>query len=163
MALIPQGGQKPAIGYAGMWQNMEECNSFSAFASAVLPFGVPVMRTAGGADMNVAQLTGGNKLIGISLSNIYTTGQEVQEHERYGVGDLLGVADMGTVFVRAGAGVVKGNNVWFDTATLKFHGASAAGRLPLPGVEFDGTASDGDVVAVRIRLVPGEAAVTAVA
>lgn len=160
--LIPQGGSKPKAGFAGMWQNMEECNSFTAFASAALGYGVPVMKTAGN-DMNVGPLTTGNRFIGISLSNVYTSGAPVNGDERYGVGDKLGVADMGVVFVRAGASAVKGNKVWYDPATLKFHGASATGRLPLEEIEFDGSAADGEVVAVRLRITPGGANVTAVA
>lgn len=160
MALIPQPtGTKPAAGYPGMWANMEECNSFSAFAESSFGFGVPLAKGTG--DMGVVPLTTGNRFIGISLSNVYTTGTPSNGDERYGVGDLLGVADEGVIFVRAGASVTKGALAYYDTATGKFHGASAAGRLPIPNAEFDGAAADGEVAPLRIRIVPGSANVTA--
>lgn len=159
MALIPTPQAKPAIGYPGMWANMEECNSFTAFAGAALGYGVPVAKGTG--DMDVVPLTTGNRFIGISLSNVYTTGTPVNGAERYGVGDKLGVADMGVVFVTAGGSVTKGALAYYLPSDGKYYAASGTGRLPLPNAEFDGSAADGQPVQLRIRIAPGGANVTA--
>lgn len=167
MALLPQPLPRPAAGYPGMWQNMEECNSFTGFAEAAFGFGVPLAKGAAtpapdGADMGVVPLTTGNRFVGISLSNVYTSGTPASNgDERYGVADILGVATYGVLFVQVGTAVSKGNSAFFDPATGLWHGASATGRLPIPGAEFDGSGGANTAVALRINVVPGGANVTA--
>lgn len=163
MALIPTplNTQKPLAGYPGLPQNMEECNSFTAFAEAGFGYGVPMM--AGADPMGVVELATANRFIGISLANIYTSGAPVGGNEQYGVGDKLGVADEGVVWVMAGGTIVKGQNVFFNKTNKKYYGASATGYLPLPNCEFDGDAAADTVVALRVRVVPGGANVTAAA
>lgn len=149
-----------AAGFVGTWANMEERNARSMFAESNFTGGVPL--ALGDAEMNVVPLTTGKRFIGISLTTVDMYGPTLSDGSAtFRVGDLLGVADMGTVFVLAGEGAVEGANVFYDAATRKFHGASAAGRLPLPDCEFDTTAADGSPVALRIRIVPGSAAVEA--
>lgn len=163
MALLPTTMLKMAIGSPGAWANMEECNSFTAFAQSEFGYGIPLAFGAAntGANMNVVPLTTTNVFVGISLANINPTGTPVNGSERYGVGDCLGVADEGVIFVRAGASVTKGAKPFYDPATGLWHGATAAGRLPIPGARFDDAASSGDSVALKFRVEPGAAAVTA--
>jgi len=165
MALLPTPLLKMPIGSPGAWANMEECNSFTAFAQSEFGYGVPLaFGTANtGANMNVVPLTTANVFVGISLTNNNPTGTAVSGSERYGIGDCLGVADEGVIFVRAGASVTKGAKPFYDPATLLFHGASATGRLPIPGARFDDAAASGAPVALKFRVEPGAAAVTAVA
>lgn len=159
MALLPTPKAKMDRGYPGMWANMEECNSFTAFAGSALAYGVPVQNGAG--DMDVVPLATGGRFIGISLSNAYTSGTPVNGEERYGVGDKLGVADEGVIYVRAGGAVTKGALPFFLPSDGKYYTAAGAGRLPLPNAEFDESAADGEVVALRVRIAPGGANVTA--
>lgn len=165
MAILPDPRMKLPIGQVGAWANMEECNSFSAFAESEFGYGVPLSfgtdAPAPGADMNVKPLASGAVFCGISLSNINPTGTAVNGQERYGVGDCLGVADEGVMFVRAGASVTKGAKPFYDPATGLWHGASAAGRLPIPCCRFDDAAASGEPVALKLRVNPGAAAVTA--
>lgn len=167
MALISQPtNTKPAAGYPGMWQNMEECNSFTAFASEEMGFAVPVTFEPGATDseagMGVEVLTVGSVFQGITLSNIYTSGTPTSAgDEMYGIGDILGVADEGVLFVKAGSSVAKGNPVFWDPATGLYHGSTATGRIKLPNTQFDAAGAANDAVALKIRLVPGGAAVTA--
>lgn len=163
MALLPEPKAKMAVGAIGQWANMEECNSFTATAQSSFGFGIPLAKgNANGADLNVVPLTTGNQFVGISLSNVYTTGApNADGQEQYGVGDILGVADEGVIFVEAGAGVVKGAKPFYEVATGRYHGTSAAGRLPIPGARFDGAAAAGDPVALKFRVDPGAANVTA--
>lgn len=163
MALIPLPLAKPLAGLPGQWQNMEECNSFTAFAEAAIAFGQAVMQgaTTTPDSVGVLPLTTGNKFIGFALENIYSSGAPVNGDPRYGVGDTLGVADMGVVFVKTGGAVVKGNAVWYLPSTGLYYAATGAGRMLLPGCEYDQTGASGDNVPVRIRIRPGEAAITA--
>lgn len=160
MALIPQPtSTKPAAGYPGMWANMEECNSFSAFAEAEFGFGVPLAH--GDGDMGVVPLEDGGRFVGISLSNVYTTGAVTDTgDEQYGVGDLLGVADEGVIFVRISGTVAKGDLPFFDPGEGSYFAAAGAGRLPIPNAEFDSAGADG-VAPLRFRIVPGGADVEA--
>lgn len=161
MSLIPAPLQRPLAGLPGQWQNMEECNSFTASAGAAIAFGQAVMKGTG--DEAVVPLTTGNQFLGIAEENIYSSGTPVNGEPRYGVGDRLGVADMGVIFVRVGAAVVKGNAVWYLPADGLYYGATGTGRMLLPGCQFDQSAAINAVAPVKIRVRPGEAAITAAA
>lgn len=166
MAILPDPRLKMAVGSVGQWANMEECNSFTGFAESSFGFGIPLsFGTAApgprGADMYVKPLVTGGVFCGVSLTNIETNADDVNGQSRYAIGDCLGVADEGVMFVRAGAGVVKGAKPFYDVATGLWHGASATGRLPIPGARFDDAAASGEPVALKLRVDPGAAAVTA--
>lgn len=161
-AILPDPKLKMAAGNIGAWANMEECNSFTGFAESEFGFGVPLtFGTTAGANMNVKPLTTGNVFRGISLANTGTSGTPVSGQARYGIGQSLGVADEGVIFVRAGAGVVKGAKPFYEVATGLWHGATATGRLPIPGCYFDDAATSGDPVALKIRVNIDAPAVTA--
>lgn len=162
MALIPNAANrfKPARGIVGTWANMEEDNARTGFAESEFTAGIPLMLGTG--EMGVAPLATGNRFIGIALRTVDMYGTPTSDGEAtFRIGDTLGVADMGTVFVQAGAGVTEGALPFYDPATRKFHGATATGRLPIPECEFDESAADGEPVALRIRIVPGSTNVTA--
>ena len=160
MALVPNATAMPR-GIVGTWANMEEDNARTMFAESVFTGGVPLM--LGTKEMNAVPLTDGNRFIGISLNGVDMYGAETSDGApTFQVGDLLGVADMGTVFVLAGDNVTEGAVPYYDPTTRKFEGASDDGLLPLNDCEFDESAADGEPVALRIRLTPGAAVVTAV-
>lgn len=159
MALIPNATTMPR-GIIGTWANMEEDNARTGVASVEFASGIPLQRATG--DQEVAPLTSGNVFVGIALRTVDMLGAFTADGAyTYTVGQLLGVADMGTVFVLAGEDVTEGAKPFYDPATRKFHGASATGRLPLDGCEFDEAAAEGSAVGLRIRLVPGSAVITA--
>lgn len=159
MALIPQRTAMPR-GIVGTWANMEEDNARTMFAGSEFPAAVPMMQ--GDAEMTSVPLTTGNRFIGIALATNTMYGAPLADGTpTFAVGDLLGVADMGTVFVLAGEDVTEGAVPFYDPATRKYHGTSDTGRLPLPTCEFDESAADGEPVALRIRVLPGAADVTA--
>lgn len=159
MALIPTRTTM-ARGVVGTWANMEEDNARTGFAGAEFAAGIPV--ALGDDEMVFVPLEDGDRFAGIALATIDMQGTPTADGAAtFREGDLFGIADMGTVFVLAGDDVTEGANVFYEPATRKFHGASAAGLLPLAGCEFDETAADGEPVALRIRLTPGAAPVTA--
>ncbi len=157
---------KPAKGYPGMMANMEEWNAFTAFAEDVtanpIGFGQPVMKGTG-ADQ-VKKLAAGGVFAGITRANIDAGATATADGGRYGEGKSLGVADMGVIFVTAGAAITKGQKVYWVPSSGRYYGASATGRILLPNTEFDdNAAAAGDVVAVRLRITPGNDPVAAVA
>lgn len=159
MALIPQRTTMPR-GAIGTWANMEEDNARSMFAESSFAAGVPLMRGTG--EMGALPLTTGNRFIGIALASVTMNGTPLSgDIPTFASGDLLGASEMGVVFVLAGESVTAGATPYYDTATRKFHGVSDTGRLPLPTCEFDESAADGQPVALRIRVLPGAANVTA--
>ena len=148
------------VGVVGAWANMEEDNARTAFAESQFASAIPLMKGTG--EEGALPLTTGNRFIGIALRTNDMLGTPTADGEpTFRIGDLFGVADMGTVFVLAGASVTRGANAFYDPATRKFHGATATGRLPLPTVEFDTNATEGQPVGLRIRVLPGAANVTA--
>lgn len=162
MALIPNAvnPNKMPRGIVGTRANMEEDNARSGFATSEFAAGIPLMKGTG--EMGVAPLTTGNRFIGLALRTNDMLGTPLADGTAtFQVADLLGVMDMGVGFVLAGAGVVAGGVPYYEVATRKFHGASAAGRLPLPTCEFDETAAEGEPVGLRVRILPGAANVTA--
>lgn len=163
MAILPDPRVKMIAGAIGAWANMEECNSFTGFAESEFGYGVPLaFGTANtGANMGVKPLTTGNVFVGVALANTDPTGTPASGSERYGIGDCLGVADEGVMFVRAGASVTKGAKPFYEVATGLWHGATGTGRLPIPGCRFDDAAASGEPVALKLRVDPGAAAVTA--
>lgn len=159
MALIPQRTAMPR-GTIGTWANMEEDNARTVFAGSEFAAAVPLMLDS--AEMTAVPLTTGNRFVGIALATNTMYGTALSDGTpTFAVGDLLGVADMGTVFVLAGADVTEGAVPFYDPATRKYHGTTDEGRLPLPTCEFDESAADGEPVALRVRVVPGAANVTA--
>lgn len=152
---------KPAKGYPGMMANMEEWNAFTAFAEgSTIGFGQPVMKGTG--DDQVALLEADNRFIGITRANIDSGAPAGTDGGVYAAGRTLGVIDEGVIFVTAGAAVTKGQPVYWLPSSGRYFGASATGRILLTGCEFDDSAAAaGDVVAVRVRITPGAANVTA--
>lgn len=165
MALLPTPLTRPVKGLPGQFQNMEEWNAFTAFvadtATKAVGFGHPVSidGQAGDGTALVKALADGEVFAGISRENI-TTGST--EGDVYADNDRIGVADEGVIFGRAGAGgVTIGGNVFFDPATDTYVAAAGAGILPLPNCSYDQSAAADEVVPIRLRIVPGGAAVTA--
>ncbi|MBN7763387.1 hypothetical protein JYP52_19775 [Nitratireductor aquibiodomus] len=165
MALMPAPKTKPVAGLPGQFQNMEEWNAFTAFASdtatKAIGFGHPVSVNgqAGDGTATVKALADGEVFAGITRENI-TTGNR-DDQTVYADNDVIGVADEGVIFVLAGGDVTKGQPAFFNPADNKFYGASATGYLPLPNCEFDQGGAADQAVPLRLRIVPGGTAVTA--
>ncbi len=165
MALMPAPKTKPVAGLPGQFQNMEEWNAFTAFASdtatKAIGFGHPVSIAgqSGEGTAIVKALATGEVFAGITRENI-TTGNR-DDQTVYADNDVIGVADEGVIFVLAGGDVTKGQKAFFNPADNKFYGASATGYLPLPNCEFDQGGAADQAVPLRLRIVPGGTAVTA--
>lgn len=165
MALLPAPKVRPLKGSPGQLQNMEEWNSFTAFVTGTstkaIGFGVPVSRNGQASDgtVNVRALATTQVFAGITQENI-TTGGTTQL--LYGDGDKIGVVDEGVIFGLVGTGgVTIGGAVWWDPADNTYKSGTASGRMLLNGASYDQSAAAGEVVPIRLRIVPGSAAITA--
>lgn len=167
MALLPDPKVKPAKGSPGQFQNMEEWNAFSAFVTGTstkaIGFGNPVSRSGVRSDgtATVKALATTEVFVGVARENIVTGSTGTDASTTYADDDLIGIADEGVIFGLAGAALTAGGNVFWDPATNTYVAATGAGILPLPNCSYDQSAASGDVVAIRLRVVPGGAAVTA--
>lgn len=165
MALMPAPKTKPAKGKPGQFQNMEEWNAFTAFVTGTsvkaIGFGVPVSRVgqAGDGTVTVKALASTEVFAGITRENIATNGTT---NLLYADGDKIGVADEGVIFGLAGTGgVTIGGAVWWDPTDNTYKSGTATGRMLLNGASYDQSAAAGEVVPIRLRIVPGSAAITA--
>lgn len=165
MALLPAPKTKPAKGSPGQFQNMEEWNAFTAFASGTstkaIGFGVPVSLNGVAADgtANVKALATTERLAGFSQENISTRGTT---QLLYADGETLGVADMGVIFgAPAGAALTAGGVVWWNPADNTFRAATGTGFMLLPGCRYDQSVASGEPAIIRFRIAPDSAAITA--
>lgn len=165
MAILPAPKAKPGIGLPGQFQNMEEWNGFTAFVTGTtakaIGFGHPVSIAgqAGDGTALVKALADGEVFAGITRENISTG--NATDQAIYADNDRIGVADEGVILVVAGAAVSKGEKAFWNPADNKYYDTTDTGRLPLPNCEFDQDGTNGNVVPLRFRIVPGGSAVTA--
>jgi len=162
---MPAPKTKPAAGLPGQFQNMEEWNAFTAFVTGTstkaIGFGHPVSIAgqAGDGTATVKALATTEVFAGITRENICTGNQADQT--LYADGDVIGVATKGVIFVMAGGTVSAGGKVFFDPSDNTYVGSAGTGILPLPNCEFDQNGTDGNVVPIRLNVIPGGTAVTA--
>lgn len=165
MALIPAPKTKPAKGLPGQFQNMEEWNAFTAFASGTatkpIGFGHPVSLNGVQDDgtASVKALATTERFVGITRENIATGGTTQLV---YADGDQLGVADEGVIFgANAGAALTAGGVVWWNPADNTFRAATGTGFMLLPGCRYDQSSKIGEPAVIRMRVAPDSAAITA--
>jgi len=165
MAIMPAPKDKMAKGKPGQFQNMEEWNAFTAFASGTstkaIGFGVPVSLNGVEADgtAKVKTIATTEKLAGFSQENIATNGTT---SVLYADGDLLGVVTMGVIFgAVAGADLTAGGEVWWNPADNTFRAATGSGFMKLPGCRYDQSVKSGEPAIIRVNIAPDSVAITA--
>lgn len=165
MAVMPAPKATMAKGKPGQFQNMEEWNAFTAFASGTstkaIGFGVPVSLNGveGDGTAKVKTLATTEKLAGFSQENIATNGTT---SVLYADGDLLGVVTMGVIFgAVAGADLTAGGVVWWNPADNTYRAATGSGFMLLPGCRYDQTVKSGEPAIIRVNIAPDSAAITA--
>lgn len=164
-ALFPNPKIRPAKGRPGQFQNMEEWNAFTAFASGTstkaIGFGVPVSLNGINADgtPNVKALASTERLAGFSQENLTTNGTTQLV---YADGDTLGVITEGVFFgAVAGANLTAGGLVYWNPSDNKFYAASASGYMLMPGCRYDQSVAQGEPAIIRADIQPDSAAITA--
>lgn len=141
----------PAKGVHGAVANEELSNRISrTIETAAVPFGAPVQR--GAADHGAANFVDG-AFIGIAILNPAVPGNvaTATTPDQYPVGFTAAILTRGQMYVTAGAAVVPGDDVYYVTATKRYTTTAAAGAVgPLPGVYFDTSGGDGDIVEISV-------------
>lgn len=151
----------PAKGLHGQIASEEKSNRISRTVenAAGIPFGTPVQRGAG--DHGVVPFAAGGTFIGIAILNpsvpaVAAGSTLVDGYPQYFTGAFATMAQM---YVTAGGAVADGNPVYYNTTTARYVAAAGANIVgPLPGVVFDTTGVDGDIVEISIRERPLAAA-----
>ena len=165
MALLPAPKSKPAKGKPGQFQNMEEWNAFTAFASGTstkaIGFGVPVSLNGVASDgtANVKTIATTERLAGFSRENFNTNGTT---QLLYADGDTIGVITEGVFFgAPAGAALTAGGVVWWNPADNTYRAATGSGFLLLPGCRYDQSVANGEPAIIRADIQPDSAAIAA--
>lgn len=149
MALQTTYSMNQPAGYPGMSANMEEWNGLTKTATATIAFGAPVQRSG---DKGCSPLTSG-EFIGLAIAHHVITSTNADSYGQY---DNVPVADEGVWFGVAGAAIVAGAALNWDSANGKWTTAAVAGAIyAVPGAEADTAASGNNAIfKVRLRRVP---------
>lgn len=142
---------RPAKGVHGAVANEELSNRISrTVETAAIPFGTPVQRGTG--DHGATEFSAGD-FLGIAILNPAVPGNvaTASTPDQYPVGFTAAILTSGQMYVTAGASVVPGDDVYYVTATKRYTTTAAAGAVgPLPGVFFDTSGGDGDIVEISV-------------
>lgn len=145
-------------GTVGRRVNMEEWNAITCHPQAAdIKEAMPVMTGTNG-DESIIPYDGTGRFRGI------TEVDQVCAYDAngfYPIGYNVPVMTSGVIWARAAAAVESGDPVFFVTASGLYHNAAAAGRVAIPGAEFDSSAAANGLVKIRLRDAIGLAALEA--
>lgn len=143
----------PAKGLHGQISSEEKCNKISRTVEAAggIKFGTPVQRGAG--DHGVVAMSTGD-LLGIAVLNpaVPADATTPDAYPQYFTGAFM---TMGTMYVKAGASVSDGGDVYYNTSTGLYVAAAGTNIIgPLPDTFYETTGANGDIVEISVRLRP---------
>jgi len=147
-------GTAPAIGLPGQIANEELANIISRTVetSGGLNFGQPAARSATAASENSCRLmASGAVFLGIAVLNraVLADADDPDNYPQYGQAALM---TQGTIMVTAGAAIVPGDDVYWDSATGKYGTSSGGTNVAIPEARFETNGGDGDIVTVSLGL-----------
>ena len=142
----------PAIGLPGQIANEELKNIISKIVETAggLNFGQPAARSATAANENSCRLmASGAVFLGIAVLNraVAPDADDPDNYPRYTSAALM---TQGTIFVTAGAAVVPGDDVYWDSATGKYGTSSGGTNIAIPGARFETNGGADDIVVVSL-------------
>jgi len=143
--------ERPAKGLPGQVANEEKSNRISRTVedAAGIKFGTPVQRGTG--DHGVAALASGT-FLGIAILNpaVPPSTTNPDAYPQYFTGAFM---TEGQMYVTAGGNVSDGGEVFYNTSTGRYVGASGANIVgPIPDAVFDTSGGNGDIVEISLRL-----------
>jgi len=143
----------PAKGLHGQISSEEKCNKISRTVedAAGIKFGVPVQRGTG--DHGVVAMSTG-KFLGITVLNpaVPPSADNPDAYPQYFTGAFM---TMGAMYVTAGGAVSDGGDVYYNTSTGRYVGATGTNIIgPLPDTFFESTGANGDIVEISVGLRP---------
>lgn len=136
----------PAAGLPGQIANEEQANIISKTVetSGGINFGQPAARSATAANDNSCRLfVSGASFLGIAVLNRAVTpdASDPDNYDQYATAALI---TEGSVFVTVGEAVVPGDDVYWNTGTLKYTTTSGGNNVAVPDATFEtATAADG--------------------
>lgn len=142
----------PAIGLPGQLANEEIKNIISkqVETAAGINFGMPAARSATAANENSCRLmASGAVFLGIAVLNraVAPDASDPDNYPQYSTAALL---TQGTIFVTAGATVVPGDDVYWNSSTARYTTSSGGSNIAIPGARFETNGGDGDIVALSV-------------
>lgn len=145
-------GSAPAIGLPGQIANEELANIISRTVetSGGINFGQPAARSATAANEHRCRLmASGAVFLGIAVLNraVPADAADPDNYPQYFSAALM---TQGNIFVTAGATVVPGDDVYWDSATGKYGTSSGGTNIAIPGARFETNGGDGDIVEISI-------------
>lgn len=145
-------GNAPAIGLPGQIANEELANIISRIVetSGGLNFGQPAARSATAANQNSCRLmVSGGAFLGIAVLN-RAVPADADDPDNYPQHFAAALLTQGNIFVTAGAAVVPGDDVYWDSATGKYGTSSGGTNVAIPGARFETNGGDGDIVEISV-------------
>lgn len=143
-------GATPAVGIPGAIANEETFNSISRTVetSGGLNFGQPAARGVTGDHM-CRLMASGAVFLGIAILNraVPADASDPDNYPRYFAAALL---TQGSIFVIAGAAVVPGDDVYWDSATGKYGTSSGGTNIAIPDARFETSGGANDIVEVSL-------------
>lgn len=142
----------PAIGLPGQIANEELANIISKIVetSDGINFGQPAARSATAAKENSCRLmASGAVFLGIAVLNraVAADADDPDNYAQYATAALM---TQGSIFVTAGATVVPGDDVYWDSATGKYGTSSGGTNIAIPGARFETNGGNGDIVMISL-------------
>jgi hypothetical protein len=132
--------QTMPVGIVGQKVDGQEWNAITRVCetAAGIDFGKPVMR--GAADLGCIAATAAlaaTNFLGISVRDVTIRPSAGNKYPQYG---NVTIVSMGSIWGKVGEAVTAGQDALYDTATGVYMRTAGAGRVALPGWEFDSTA-----------------------
>lgn len=142
----------PAIGLPGQIANEELANIISKIVetSGGINFGQPAARSATASKENSCRLlASGAAFLGIAVLNraVAADADDPDNYAQYATAALM---TQGSIFVTAGATVVPGDDVYWDSATGKYGTSSGGTNIAIPGARFETNGGNGDIVMISL-------------
>jgi hypothetical protein len=145
-------GAAPAIGLPGQIASEELKNIISRTVetSGGINFGQPAARSATAANENSCRLmASGAVFLGIAVLN-RAVAPDADDPDNYPQYSQAALMTQGNIYVTAGAAVVPGDDVYWDSATGKYGTSSGGTNIAIPGARFETNGGDGDIVEVSL-------------
>jgi hypothetical protein len=145
-------GDAPAVGLPGQIANEELANIISRTVetSGGINFGQPAARSATNAKENSCRLmVSGGAFLGIAVLNraVAADANDPDNYPQYSEAALITV---GPVYVTAGATVVPGDDVYWNSSTGRYGTSSGGSNVAIPGATFETNGGNGDPVIVSL-------------
>jgi hypothetical protein len=145
-------GTAPAVGLPGQIANEELANIISRAVetAAGINFGMPAARSATNADENSCRLmASGAAFLGIAVLN-RAVAADADDPDNYAQYSMAALMTQGTIFVTAGATVVPGDDVYWNSSTARYTTSSGGSNIAIPDARFESNGGDGDIVIVSL-------------